>query len=137
MSLTAREGKHLAQTANCLETIVRILEAQHRNTMEIHRVLTEISAKLDKPAQEESRCNCAECRARKHSVKDANQLELPNVVASQSMRCNDKYQPDDQGRLKPYEWRHNLGLETFFDQHSPRENEQMTEDEFRVYDGGL
>ena len=121
MALSAREAKHLATTANSLEKIVRLLEAQHRNTMEIHRVLTEISAKLSKP----------------ETVKDSNQLEIPKLVTTQAMRYNDKYQPDDQGRLKPAEWRWNLHTDTFFDQHSPRENEQMTEDEFRAYDGGL
>jgi len=122
MTFGPRDAKNLSTTANCLEKIVRLLEAQHRNTMEVHRVLTEISAKLSKP----------------ETVKDSNQLEIYKLVTTQAMRYNDKYQPDDQGRLKPHEWRHNLGLETFFDVNAPcQESQQMTEDEFRAYDGGL
>lgn len=113
----------------------------------------------------EGRCVRALCAYCQGDVSyDANQLEIPNIVAvenedgsttytkhpedlgvdaeSYTLLRGDgselfkKYIPDAQGRLKPYEWRHNLGLETFYGD-DVHENEQMTEEAFRIYDAGL
>jgi len=51
------------------------------------------------------------------------------------------YVLDDQGRMKPYEWRHNLGMNPVLvlpgQDPSGHENEPMTEEAFHIYNAGL
>jgi hypothetical protein len=158
MALTAREAKYLATTANSLEKVVRLLQTMNDNLVEMalrfDSFTKEMSREVDLDKLVEDSKKIAEAGkvfdenrnfvARLPSeldpnppVLDANQLEIPKIVTTQSMRYNDKYTPDDQGRLKPHEWRWNLGIEGFFDVHSPHENDLMTEEAFRIYNVGL
>lgn len=71
-------------------------------------------------------------------VKDANDVELPAVI---DKTFGNQHTPDDQGRLFPWQWRHNLGwdkiTEDLREYHRTHENHPMTEEAFRVYNAGL
>lgn len=75
-------------------------------------------------------------RSRRTLTLSPRQLEL---VASNpdEIKPGSKFGVYDQGRMKPYEWRHNLGMKTFVDPDDESENMQMTEEAFRIYNAGL
>lgn len=68
-------------------------------------------------------------------------LEVSDKWTHKRTDPDQKYVTDTEGRLMPWQWRHNLGMETW---HSPseeidppHENELMTEEAFRIYNAGL
>lgn len=48
----------------------------------------------------------------------------------------DKFKTDSEGRLLPWQWRHNLAMDTFFDASAVHEQDLMTEEAFRIYNAG-
>lgn len=69
-------------------------------------------------------------------VKDANDVVLPAEVVEKL-----PYVTDPDGRLFPWQWRHNLGFdkisEDLREYHRTHENHPMTEEAFRIYNAGL
>lgn len=54
------------------------------------------------------------------------------------MLSGNLYLPDNEGRLLPRQWRHNLKMETFVAfLEGGNENDLMTEEAFRIYNAGL
>ena len=137
MALSAREAKHLATTANSLEKIVRLLQTMNDNMVEMALRLDTFTKEMSREIDLDKLVEDSKKIAEAGKIFESQLSTIPEVVADPGMRYNDKYKPDEAGRLKPYEWRHNLGRESFFDVHSPRENDLMSEEEFRIYDAGL
>lgn len=81
---------------------------------------------------------CVVCREGEQFVQDANQLEIPALIDDEKIGPN-KFIPDDQGRLYPSEWRHNLGINTIrvMKPDSPalamNENRRFTREQFEDY----
>lgn len=71
-------------------------------------------------------------------VVDENNVELPAVI---DKTFGNQHTPDDQGRLFPWQWRHNLGWDKISKElreyHRTHENHPMTEEAFRIYNAGL
>jgi hypothetical protein len=93
MALTAREAKQLATCANSLESLVRGLHALNTNILAIHEQMLVISGKLSKQTellgQEKAKTDAV--------IRDANQLELPNIV--DEMRQNTGWSVGDMAKV--------------------------------------
>lgn len=134
-----RSAKSLAEISHANRQMVRIFEAVNTNLLEIAKLIKnhlETPVDLDELEKNIKRFKQIKAENPIEKIQDANELEIPALIDDSKIGPNE-YVPDDQGRMKPYEWRHNLGWDKFDEDPWNLENTQMTRNDFLDYNHRL